>query len=161
MAQKATTKPGKKAGAKKSGDATERQPLKASDVEPLITENQLRKLRSDLVELQAKIDKTVGTKRERIGFSVEKEHLDKDVFALAQRIDKWTPEQGAYRWPLLLRYLDALGTMKKFESAPGLEMGDGPTEDGDEADSAPKPGPAFGGVAAIAESAGASLGPGE
>lgn len=174
MAKRTATKKTttKKPAAKKSPKAkgTEQPKVQARDVEPLITDKNLRSLYGKDAAFQEEIDAVVGKKREAIAYSVSKEHLDKEIYALAKRLAKWTPEKFAAKWPLLEAYLDKLGVLERADKVQTLELtgGKNPGEEDEktdeEAEAGGKPGPTFGGPASraaavreLAEDTGAAL----
>lgn len=118
-----------------------------SEMTPLINERQLRALLASDASHKEELDSVTGSLRAEIKLAVEKHHLDKEMFAILKKFNRWTPEKLADKWPVLLAYMDMAGLMEKIDSVGRLDLGD-------EAPATGKPGPALAPARETEEAAG-------
>lgn len=156
MAKKAakakTTKAKPKAKGKAKADAAEQKTTAAtaSDLAQVINDKKLRALLSSDNRIKEDIDGFTSQLRTEIKTAVDKDFLDKEVYAIVKKFSRWTGEKLADKWPLILLYMDKLGLMKRIDDvtaaaeaeAPHLPLDGEDDDDGPQAgDGGQKPGP--------------------
>ena len=99
--------------------------VKADEVVTLINAKQLVTLLRSNDRHQEGIDGLTSALRTDIKTAVDKNHLDKEAYAIIRKFWKWTPEKLADKWPVILAYMDMSGLMKRIESIQPLPLGDG------------------------------------
>jgi hypothetical protein len=127
------------AGSKDKKAAPKTEAAKPSDVTTLISAKELKTLLKRDIDIRDEIGELVGALREKIAYAVEKNHLDKDAFALVKKFKKWKPEKLAAVWPVLLVYMEMVGLMQEIDSVQSLPFEGDAEADGAEAESAPAP----------------------
>lgn len=98
-------------------EAEDTRQAKPSETTLLIGEKNLRKLLRDDAGIKSQVDELVGTLREKIGHAVDKQHLNKKVYALLKPWYRMSEDQLADYWPVFLFYMEASGLMAKIDEA--------------------------------------------
>jgi hypothetical protein len=134
LKQSKAAKPGtQKAGSAKkaAADAAAAVAQSSAPGRPVITENNLKKLMRSCNSLKGQQDSLLGSMREEIKNACDKQHLNKEIFALIRKLDKKTPESLNIFLEDLAHYLEISGLEARADSAPSLGMDRGEVAEGD------------------------------
>lgn len=96
---------------------------KASDVTKVINKTKFGKLLKSQRSQQGDMDEIRGTMGNEMKTAVEKDNLDKAMFAIVRRLHKMTPEKLAYHLPNLFLYVEYADLEKIAADAPPLPVG--------------------------------------